>query len=97
MSTIPVITDIASTSGAGALGMLDSTPAVQQIDLSTLSHSLADLSGKVGEMLNDVKQVGDFKLKELQVAVEISGEGGVALIGSVKAGAKGALTLTFSA
>lgn len=37
-----------------------------------------------------------YRLTEVQVQLEITAEGGVALIGSVKAGAKGAITLTFS-
>ena len=55
---------------------------------------LTGLSGQIGEILQDVKQVGDFKLKTVQVQVGISAEGGFVLIG--KAGVKGAVTLTFS-
>ncbi len=48
--------------------------------------SLADLSGKISQILQDIKNVGDFKLKKVELGVEISAQGGVSLIGSVKAG-----------
>jgi len=98
MSTIRVITAPSSdTPSDGTLGILDTVPTAQDIDVQKLGQSLNDLSGKIGEMLGSIKQVGDFRLTEVTLAVEISSEGGVALIGSVKAAAKGAFTLTFSA
>jgi hypothetical protein len=42
-----------------------------------------------------VKAVGGFELAEVQVAVELTAEGGVNLIGNLTAGAKGAIQLTF--
>ena len=44
----------------------------------------------------DLKQVGGFEVKEVQVSVEVSAEGGVSLLGTAKASAGGAITLTFS-
>jgi len=37
----------------------------------------------------------DFKLKQIEVGIEISAEGGVNLIGTLTAGAKTAIKLTF--
>ncbi len=48
-------------------------------------------------MFEDIKSVGDFKLSQVDVKLEINAEGGVALIGTAKAGATGAINLSFTA
>lgn len=40
-------------------------------------------------------EAGGLALKEVSVGIEITAEGGVALLGTLKAGAKAGLTLTF--
>ncbi len=100
MTTIPVIVeDIESESkpdGTLGGGILSPESKIRNIDADKLRQSLSELSGQISGVLQDIKAVGSFKLKEVQLSVEISAEGGVALIGSAKAGAKGAITLTFS-
>ncbi len=101
MAIIPVIvedTKSESDPRAGTLssGILSPGNKIKEIDAEKLRKSLSDLSGQISDVLQDIKDVGNFKLKEVQISVEISAEGGVALIGSAKAGAKGAITLTFS-
>lgn len=97
MATIPVILDDSPTIKPETLGVLTQARVIKNIDVGKIRTSLADRSGQISAMLQDIKAVGDFKLKEVQVAVEVSAEGSVALIGSISAGAKGAITLTFSA
>ncbi len=63
--------------------------------VSKIGDSVALLSAQLNAVFNDIKQVGGFQLKEVQVQAEISSEGGVNLIGTAKAGLKGAVTLTF--
>ncbi len=70
---------------------------VRQLDVDKLRASFGKLSGQVSAILQDVRQVGDFKLKEVGLQVEISAEAGVNLVGNMKAGTRGAITLTFSA
>ncbi|MCB2263937.1 MAG: hypothetical protein LGR52_13540 [Candidatus Thiosymbion ectosymbiont of Robbea hypermnestra] len=94
MSKITVITEPAAE--ADTLGLLDAPRVLTELDTERLRHSFADLSAAIGSLLQDIRTVGDFKLEEVTVAVEISAEGGVALIGNAKAGAKGAIHLTFS-
>jgi len=69
---------------------------VKHIDTDKLRGSLGTLSTQVSEVLQDIRKVGDFPLKQVQLQVEVSAEGGVTLIGTAKAGIKGAITLTFS-
>jgi len=47
-------------------------------------------------LFQDLKAVGSFKLDQVEVSLEISAEGGVALIGTAKAGASEAVKLAFS-
>lgn len=67
---------------------------IKDIGEDKLRNSLTALSGELSELLGDIKQVGEFKLQQVEMGVEITAEGGFALIG--KAGVKGAITLTFS-
>jgi hypothetical protein len=68
------------------------------IPMSTegLAASLRELTEELGRIFADVRRVGAFELNEVQVGLEISAEGGFNLIGSAKAGGKGAITLTFA-
>jgi hypothetical protein len=96
MSTIPVIVEIEPELQSGTLGLEGVSGRIAQIDVDTLRRSLSNLAGQITGLFEDIRAVGSYQLKEVQVHLEISAEGGVALIGSLKAGAKGAITLTFS-
>ena len=97
MNTIPIIVDTSDGPQPGTLGVLTFSARVKEIDADLLRQSLARLSEQISTLLHDVKQVGAFRLKEVQLQVEVTAEGGVALIGVAKAGVTGAITLTFSA
>lgn len=97
MSTIPVIVDSGGDTQPGTLGVLTSGARIKEIDTELLQQSLARLSEQIATLLQDVKHVGAFRLKEVQLQVEVTAEGGVALIGIAKAGVTGAITLTFAA
>jgi hypothetical protein len=66
-----------------------------EISVDTLRGSLTKLTENLSTLLADLKAVGGFELAEVQVAVELTAEGGVNLIGNLTAGAKGAMQLTF--
>ncbi len=104
-NTIRVITapeeDARESTTPSGVGFLSASPRLSggsgalDLDVTKLRDSFARLSGQIAETLEDVRQVGDFNLKQVQFQVEISSEGGVTLIGSLKAGVRGAITLTF--
>ena len=96
MATIPIIVEPETDLQAGTLSIDEPSARVAQIDADILRRSLSGLTGQITGLFEDIKAVGDYQLKEVQVQLEINAEGGVSLIGSVKAGAKGAITLTFS-
>ena len=66
------------------------------LDTGELSSSLLEITDQLGELFGNIKRVGDFRLAQIQVGLEISAEGGFNLIGSAKAGGKGSITLTFN-
>jgi len=96
MSTIPVIVERETAPQPGTLGVLTSATQIKEIDTDKIRQSLSKLSEQLSTLLQDIKQVGQFKLKEVQLQVEVTAEGGVALIGVAKAGVSGAITLTFA-
>lgn len=69
---------------------------VRDIPVEKLRSNLNAVCQSVTNALQDIKKVGDFKLKEIQLQVEVTAEGGVELIGTAKLGGKGAITLTFT-
>ena len=66
------------------------------LDVEKLRNSFDKLSGDIKDIFAGAAQ-GDAacRLKEISVGVEISAEGAVTLIGSLSAGGKASITLTF--
>jgi len=68
----------------------------REIPTQQLKENLSKVCQGVAETLSEIKRVGDFKLKEVTIQVEVTAEGGIELIGTAKMGGKGAITLTFA-
>lgn len=68
-----------------------------QVPLERLQASLAEIVAAASETFDVAAQsaVGQFKLKEIEVQLEITAEGGVRLVGTASVGVKGAMTLRF--
>ena len=100
MATIPIVFEVSSgetlQSKSQMLGLLTERNVIKEVDVDKIRKSLSNFSEHISSIFKDIKNIGDFKLKEIQLAIEISVEGGVALIGNVKAGTKGTVNLTFS-
>ncbi len=96
MSTLSVLVEEPAKAPSGMLGPGGggADHAVREIPADKLRASLAGLSGQISEILGDIKRVGQFDLKTVEIEVAISAEGGFILVG--KAGVKGAVTLTFT-
>ena len=69
---------------------------LQQIPVDRLKANLIGVTESLLKALKDIKQVGKYKLKEVEIEVEVSADGGVSLIGTASLGGKGAIKLTFS-
>lgn len=98
MSTIPILFPESSESASDTLGVLTPDPdeMIKEIDVEKIKASLKDLTGKLTGIFEDIKTVGRFDLNTVQLAVQISAEGGVSLVANAKAGMSGTITLTFS-
>lgn len=98
MSTLPVVFPLESDDEPETLGIL--TPSrgvtIREVDAEKVRRSLKDLTRTISGILEDVKAVGQYNLDSVQLAVQISAEGGVALVANAKAGISGTITLKFS-
>ncbi|MBD2356613.1 hypothetical protein H6G41_18615 [Tolypothrix sp. FACHB-123] len=80
----------------GSKGVTDAVPVPAQ----KLEKEMTKFLGVVGRLFNQAEQQAQVKsgmqLEEIELSIEISGEGEVKLIGSgAKASGKGAIKLTF--
>lgn len=67
------------------------------ISVEKLRTGLSDLVAKLKAATADIAaNVEGLALKELEVGIEITAEGGVSLIGTAKAGATASLKMTFA-
>ncbi len=80
-------------SGAGS-GIGDNE-SVLEISTDKLTESMRDLQTQLAQIFADIRTVGAFELSSIELGLEINSEGGFNLIGSLKAGAKGAIKLKF--
>lgn len=75
--------------GTGAVAAVD-------IPVERLKANLSDLVAKLRAATTSLAAKGDgLSLKELEVGIELTAEGGVSLIGTAKAGVTASLKLTF--
>ena len=74
----------------------DAELAFTEIPVDRLKDNLGSIANSLGTLLDGIKRVGRFHLREVTVQVEVSADGGVHLIGTANLGGKGAITLKFS-
>jgi hypothetical protein len=68
-----------------------------EISVERLKAGLSDLVAKLRTATAGLAAQADgLSLKELEVGIELTAEGGVSLIGTAKAGATASLKLTFT-
>jgi hypothetical protein len=66
---------------------------VRNLDVGRLKSSVNTLMAQLADVFADLKAVGDYKLAEVTISVEVSAEGNVILVG--KAGVSGGISLKF--
>lgn len=98
MDTLPflVLSPEESEEGTKALFSPSFEVGEFQIPVLKLKENMNQVCKGVIDVFNDIKSIGDFKLKEIEIAVEVNAEGGVTLVGTAKIGGKGAIKLVFS-
>ena len=96
METIPFLVSLPEEEEqVKGIFSVDTEIAVRNLPVERLRENLNHVCQEFASVLNAVKKVGNFRLKEVTIQVEVSAEGGVELIGTAKLGGKGAITLTF--
>ncbi len=94
MAEIPILV-ANEQSRKGTLGpSLGKSRTIKSISTETLRESITALSGEFTTIMEDIKDVGGFNLKKIQIQAGIDAKAGIILIG--EAGIKGSVTLTFS-
>lgn len=99
METIPFIVNLPedeSDSEVKGIFSIGEDLGVCEIPTERLKENLTKVCQTVAGALGEIKKVGEFRLTQVTLQVEISAEGGVQLLGTAKLGGKGAITLTFS-
>ena len=81
--------------GGGTLAANSGESGVVVVDTDKLAASMRELKNQLAQVFADIREVGQFELSSIELGLEINTEGGFNLIGSVKAGAKGAIKLKF--
>lgn len=72
------------------------TKLSHQVSLDVLQTNLTDFIEKMCIALKNVQtKISNYSLHEIEMSVDISASGGVTLVGSIEAGAKGGITLKF--
>ena len=97
MNTIPIlVSQLEQDPDTKGIFVPEADVLLEHIPVERLQESMGALCRQVGTVMERARHVGDFKLKEVTIQVEITAEGGVEMIGTAKVGGKGAITLTFS-
>lgn len=78
----------------GSKGLLDALTAPKKIGVEILKDHITSFVGSVNSLLSGIPaKEGTFKLNEIELTVEINAEGSIQLIGGIKTGASGGITL----
>jgi hypothetical protein len=97
METIPFLVSLPEEDEeVKGIFSMDTDIIVRDLPTDRLRENLSRVCQGVASMLDDVKQISSFKLKEVTIQVEVTAEGGIELVGTAKLGGKGAITLTFA-
>jgi hypothetical protein len=97
MEELPVLVSVVESvdERTKAIFRPDAEVLLEYIPAERLRESLSKLCGGLSKIFSDIKAVGNFRLQEVTVQVEITAEGGISLIGTASVGGKGAITLKF--
>ncbi len=102
--TLPFLVSIDDTDGQagtggemGIFGRRDGELRVREIPVAVLRESLRRAVGGLRALFDEVAaSEGGMPLKQAQISFEVTGSGGIALIGtSAQVAGRGAITLTF--
>jgi len=89
-----VPSSVGGTGQKGGKGLLDRGPQPLSLETTKLKENLKAFLDSINEMLSGIPKLTEpFKLDEIELTVEVNGEGSIQLIGGMKVGATGGITL----
>lgn len=96
VDTLPFIVSAEGDAGTMGLFSRDGLAELKHIPVVDIQANLLRVVNPLREMLSELAAKADgMPLKEAQIGLEISAEGGVQFVGTAKVGAKAAITLVF--
>ena len=96
MDQIPFVVADPPVSDLEVKGLFRSAEAgTALVPVDKLQQNLGEVCEAMVDVLQHVRQVGQFHLTEVTVGVEVSAEGGVSFIGTSKVAGQAAITLKF--
>ena len=95
-ATLPfIVRDDTDAKTKGWFFSSDDRVDVSAIPVDKLQSQFATLTESLSKVFENAKSVGAFRLKTIEIGVEISSEGGINLIGTASVGAKAAVKIVF--
>lgn len=67
----------------------------ESLSSEDLGNAIHDISASLQEAVQDIPEQGGFALTEFKVTLEVNGKGKLGVVGSIEAGGKGGIALTF--
>jgi hypothetical protein len=98
IDTLPFIVAVEDGDGhtMGLFSGADGAVALKQIPVDALKENLRRTVASLRAVFDELAaEAGALPLKEAQIGLEISAEGGVQLVGTAKVGTKAAINLVF--
>jgi len=80
----------------GGLAEASAERVAKRVSLATLRANMTAFVHSLSSTFKDIDTVGDYKLKEIELQVEITASGGFALVGTAQLESKGAIALRFA-
>ncbi|MFA1550320.1 Pepco domain-containing protein [Actinomadura chokoriensis] len=95
--TLPLLVSVSEQdSTMGLFSAADGEALLRHIPLDVLRENLRRTSDSLRALLGDLADSTErFRLKEAQIGVEVSAEGGIQIIGTAKVGTKANIILVF--
>ena len=100
METLPFLVAIGDDDAESSMGLFSSREgavALKEVPVAVLRQNLGRAVAALRGILMDVAhdEGGTLRLREAHVGLEISGSGGISMVGTCQVGAKAAITLVF--
>lgn len=78
----------------GAKSLFDGVPRLARLDPNIVKQNLEEFFDSAKDMILGIpKAIEPYRVEEIEISLEITAEGSIQLIGGLKAGATGGLTV----